>query len=169
MGIAEIVAIASSTYKALRGASGKTVNVKATGIGGAGIEAEYYQAGGVFHRPPRNVRGIFLPIGPGRRYGVVISGVAYKLNIEVEDGETVIYSTDASGINLKAKIRLGADGKIAISNQIKSLKTVLASLIDHLSGLTTINCVPGSPVTLNPAVIAQLTQDKVDLTMLLKD
>jgi hypothetical protein len=84
-------------------------------------------------------------------------------------GGTTIYSTTTDGKTIKARIDLDAAGKIKISNDAKSLKSILDSLIVHLAALTTINCVSGSPVTLSPSVIAQLNQDKADLALLLKD
>jgi hypothetical protein len=168
VGIAELISVASTTIKALRGSPGKTVNVTATGIGGTSIEAEYYQTGGVFHRPAKKMRGIFIPIGPSRRYGVILGGTQYQINITVDEGGTVIYATDATGSIVKASITLDVAGKIEIKNEAQNLKTVLDGIIDHLSALTTIPCVNGSPVTLAPSVISQLTADKAALAALLK-
>jgi len=65
-------------------------------------------------------------------------------------------------------ISVDSSGLAQIKNTSKSLFTILNNIISHVSGLTTINCVVGSPVTLNPATIAQLTVDAADLALLLK-
>lgn len=168
MGVAELVTIFKTTFGRLRGSPGSTVNASATGIGGAGIEAEYMQAGGVMHRPGKNTRAVFIPLSSGRRYGIMIGEQNYGISIEVGEGETAIYSTTADGKTVKAKILLDSSGKIKVSNAEKDLKSILDTLIGHISGLTTINCVQGSPVTLAPSVIAQLEQDKAALAQLLK-
>jgi hypothetical protein len=63
-----------------------------------------------------------------------------------------------------------SDGKLAIKNTTKSLKTILDAFIDAVStGWTSINCVVGSPVIPNPATLATLAQIKVDLALLLKE
>jgi len=72
-----------------------------------------------------------------------------------------------SGGNLEIQ-NTNVGGLIQLKNSSKSLFTVLNNLITHISGLTTINCVVGSPVTLNPATIAQLTTDAADLAALLE-
>jgi hypothetical protein len=58
-------------------------------------------------------------------------------------------------------------GLIRVKNPATDLLTVLKSVLNHLIGLSTINCVVGSPVTLSPATILQLNQDIANLSALL--
>lgn len=166
--IAELVRVASSTLKKWHAAPGTAIIVTGKGLGGAALETEVAHPPGVFGRPPKDFHGVFIPVGRGRRYGVMIAGLNYNLNINISAGETAIYSTDSAG-TLKARIDLDATGKIAVTNSAgKSLKTILKTLIEHIRDLVSINCVVGAPVTLNPATIALLNADIVQLEALLK-
>jgi phage gp45-like len=118
----QIVKIVSSTFSVFRRAPGKTVNVKAQALGGVTIEAELMQSGGILHSPPRNARGILIPIGEGSRASVVIACQNYDLAIDITPGETVIYSTDSAGAHA-AKIKLDAAGKIDLNGDTKNLVT----------------------------------------------
>jgi len=165
----ELGKLTKSFFASFHGAKGSANNLFADGIGGAGLSAESYQHHGFASSPPKGTRVIFAPFGRGRKYGAIIAEHNYSVTVEMAYGGTTIYSTSADGKTVKAKIELDNAGKIKIANETKSLKTVLDTLISHISALTTINCVSGAPVTLSPAVIAQLTQDKADLALLLKD
>ncbi len=74
---------------------------------------------------------------------------------------------NVNGIDLEIN-NTNAGGLIQIKNAAKSLETILENVLNHISGLTTINCVVGAPVTLSPASIALFTQDIADLKLLLK-
>ena len=90
---------------------------KATG--GQAVEAEVYAPAGLLSRPPKDARGVFLPLGGSRRYGVVIAGHNYKVSISLADGETAIFSTTADGATLKAQIVLKADGTVVVNGGSK--------------------------------------------------
>jgi hypothetical protein len=66
----------------------------------------------------------------------------------------------------KAGINAGAN-LVQIKNAVTDLKAQIDGLIDDIIALTTINCVPGSPVTLSPATIAVLNLRKVAIATLL--
>lgn len=127
--IAELVKVATATIKALHGAPGQAVVVTGHGAGGQAVEAEVYAPAGILSRPPRDARGVFLPLGGSRKYGVVIAGHNYKVTISLADGETAIFSTTADGATLKAQVVLKADGTIEINGNAKRLIT------DDLAGL----------------------------------
>lgn len=74
---------------------------------------------------------------------------------------------NVNGIDLEIN-NTNTGGLIQIKNAAKSLESILENLITHISGLTTTNCVSGSPVTLNPATITNLSQDLADVKLLLK-
>ena len=166
--IAELVRVVSTTLKKWHAAPGTAIVVTAKGLGGAALETEIAHPPGIFGRPPKDFHGVFLPVGQGRRYGVIVAGLNYSLNINISAGETAVYSTDANG-TVKARMDFDATGKVALTNTAgKSLKTILKTLIEHVRDLVTINCVVGAPVTLNPATIALLNADIVELEALLK-
>ena len=117
--MAELVKIASATVKRLRGAPGDAVVVTGKATGGQAVEAEVYAPAGLLSRPPKDARGVFLPLGGSRRYGVVIAGHNYKVTISLADGETAIFSTTADGATLKAQIVLKADGTVVVNGGSK--------------------------------------------------
>jgi phage gp45-like len=121
--MAELVQIASATIKALHGAPGQAVVITGSGVGGQAVEAEVYAPAGFLSRPPKDARGVFIPIGGSRKYGVVIAGHNYKVSISLADGETAIFSTNAAGDTLKAQIVLKADGTIEINGNSKRFVT----------------------------------------------
>lgn len=164
------LAIVDSTSIAKKGAApGKAIVAKSVGLGGGVTTAEMYQAPGLVSRPAKNARHVVLPVGSGRRYMLSIACHNYDVNVEVSEGETAIYSTTADGKTVKAQVILGADGKIVVKNETKSLKTILENIVTHLRDLTTTNCVVGSPVTLAPATITNLSADLLDLATLLEE
>jgi len=134
--IAELIKIASSTVKRWHSAPGNAVVVTGTGIGGETLETELYQSPGVFGQPTKNMRGIFVPIGRGRRYGVVVAVHNYKIALVVNPGEVTIYSTTADGETLKAFIVLDASGNIKLNGSTKRLVTY-AELNAALQGFKT--------------------------------
>ena len=77
----------------------------------------------------------------------------------------ITISTDGKDLSINNTATLGL---IQIKNAAKSLETILENILTHISGITTTNCVVGSPVVLNPATIALFTQDIADLKLLLK-
>jgi hypothetical protein len=169
MGLAEIIKTVKTYIENRNGGPGVTLYLEGTGVGGLGVNAELYQAPGIMSRPPKGTRGVFIPIGKGRRYGVVVAMHNYSVIVSGNEGDTTIFSTASDGKTVKARVELDNAGKVKISNATKSLKAILDGIIDHLSSLTTINCVSGAPVALSPATIAQLAQDKASLAALLKD
>jgi len=56
---------------------------------------------------------------------------------------------------------------IKIKNAAQSMKTLVDTLIDVVSGLSSTNCVPGAPVALSPATIALLAAEKAKWALLL--
>lgn len=127
--VAELVRVASATIKAWKSAPGQAVVVTGVGAGGQALEAEVYAPAGILSRPPKDARGVFIPLGGGRKYGVVIAGHNYQVSISLADGETAIFSTDATGATLKAQVVLKADGSVQINGSSKKFVT------DALSGL----------------------------------
>lgn len=123
MGIAELFRITGSTYKRWRSAPGDSVIVVGEGLGKQTIEAELYQPAGFMGRPPKGARGVFLPLGKGRRYGVLIATQNYQLTIDISGGETVMFSTSLDGKELRAQIKLDNFGDIHLNGSSKYLVT----------------------------------------------
>ena len=140
MGMIELIKVASAAIKKYKSASGQAVVVTAAGAGGVALEAEVYNPAGIFSRPPKDTRGLFIPLGAGRRYGVVIGGHNYQVTITIQDGETEIYSTNADGSTVKGVILLKADGTIEINGNSKRFVTwdeLNTALQNHTHGAGT--------------------------------
>ena len=164
--IAELVTVASSALRARTGAPGRQVVSTGKGIGGTSTEAEVYGPCGMFSRPPKGSKVVMVPLGGGRTR-VILGSANYQVVIDCVDGQTILYSTDATGKNVKARVDIGADGLIGISNETKSLKVILDSLITHLNGLITTGT--AATQTISPATVALLNADKANLALLLKN
>lgn len=121
--IAELFKITSAALKRWKSAPGESVVVIGTGLGGQTIEAELYQPSGIMGSPPKGARGVFLPVGSGRRYGVLIATQNYQITIDVGQGETLIYSTTPDGQTLKAQVKLDGFGNIDLNGSSKRFVT----------------------------------------------
>jgi hypothetical protein len=131
--MAELFTVVRSYIKDRNGA-GQSVHIEGKGRGGKGLNAEIYSAAGVFSRPPKGTRGICLPIGRER---IVLAMHNYQVVIDwTAEGETTIFSTDAAGATVKARIDLKADGNIYLNGTSKYLVT-WGALDLALSGLIT--------------------------------
>jgi hypothetical protein len=131
--MAELFSVVRSYLKDRNGA-GQSVHIEGTGRGGKGLNAEIYSAAGIFSRPPKGTRGICLPIGRER---IVLAMHNYQVVIDwTEEGETTIFSTDATGATVKARIDLKADGNIYLNGTSKYLVT-WGALNIALGGLVT--------------------------------
>jgi phage gp45-like len=136
--IAELITVVRSYVGNRNGGPGNTVYVEATGIGKTGKNAEVYSAPGIFSRPPKGSRGVFIPMN--RNYGVVLAMHNYQVVIDwTEEGETTIFSTTADGATVKARIDLKADGNIYLNGTSKylvtwgALNSALATLVSAIN------------------------------------
>ncbi len=165
--IAELIQIASSAIKTWHGAPGDAVVVTGSGERGLAVEAEVYAPAGFLSRPPKDARGVFIPLGGSRKYGVVISGHNYKVSISLAGGETAIFSTTADGATLKANIVLKADGTIEFNGNTKRLVTWDDFDSARSSFMTALNAhthpvpgvVPGGGATTSSAPTTPMTLD----------
>lgn len=137
--IAELVRVVQSRIAIRNAAPGQQVVVTGKGLGGTSAEAEVYSPHGVFSRPPKGSKVLMLPISGGKTR-VVIAGVNYQVEVEfLLSGETVIYSTDADGDTVKAKIYLDTNGNISLNGNSKrfvtyaELASALSSFISALN------------------------------------
>jgi phage gp45-like len=155
--VAELITVVRSYIANRNGGPGQTVYIEGTGLGKAGVNAEVYGQAGIFSRPPKGTRGVFIPIGRGRRYGIVLAMHNYQVKIDwTEDGETTVFSTTADGATVKARIDLKADGNIYLNGTSKylvtwgALNSALAGFVTALNtALGTKMDTPGTPGALS--------------------
>ena len=150
--LAELGKVFSTSFASLRGTPGKQVNAKATGLGDAGMEGEVAQSPGILGRPPKDSRGVFIRLT--KRYGIFVGFINYKLNFPaLQQGETLLHSTDADGATLKATVYLDQNGVVVINSgtasgvKFEQLESSLASFLTALN--TSLATAGGTPVTLN--------------------
>jgi len=108
------------------------------------------------------------------KYDVQNKKLTYTVQgITIEaDGTANVLTAKANNVTVKidsaAGITIdGSAGTLAIKNSLWSLKTLLDELCGDLQGATTIPAVPGSPLTFNPATIAQFVALQVKIDALL--
>lgn len=121
--IATLLRLTRGKLETKGNAPGQSVVMQGAGMDGQSFTAEVYQAPGVLAMPGDGARGVWLPIGGSSRYGVVVALQNYALSIQVEAGETAIYSTNAAGGTVKALLKLKADGSIELNGSSKRLVT----------------------------------------------
>ena len=112
--------------------------------------AELYQSSG-FHGKPQD--GIECVVIDCNGNNIVIATNDYRFNIEIQKGETLVYSYDSSGI-LKAKLLFNASGELVLNDgtdyaiKYNELKTAFDQLKSDFNNLITaynahIHPVPG--------------------------
>jgi phage gp45-like len=102
-------------------APGKSIVVKTEAAGGQERSTEYYQHPGFASGPTPDDVPVEVSVGSGSR--IIVASQNYKIEIDVSAGETVIYSVNESGEEIKAEIRLGNDGNISINGDDKPFVT----------------------------------------------
>lgn len=166
MGLKSFLAnIISSSVK--NDKNGNYISVKVEGFKNDILEVESYQQPGLFSRPQKDGKVLVIPIGDDRSHSIIVALNNYKLNLSINEGGTLIYSTDESGQNIKSKILLDNDGKIGMNNESGNLKSLLDSLINAILNIVTI----GSPAShsLSPTSKVVLEKVKTDFGKLIKD
>jgi hypothetical protein len=162
----ELGEIEKSDYKIKGDAPGKAVVIEVSENDGEAIrEIEYYQLPGFGSSPTPGDQAISTEVEGG--YRVTIASQNYSIDLELDKGETKIYSTDPTGLVKLAEIYLDNTGKIKISNSLEDLKTLINDLIDEISDLKTF----GSPTnhTIDPTSQVSLLALKTRFNLLFKD
>ena len=67
------------------------------------------------------VGDVAVTVDAGPRVRIAVGARNYRIEVEVGEGETVIYSTDRFGAQVKSSIRLGNDGTIEINGSSERL------------------------------------------------
>ncbi len=113
---------AVKSYIAKRGkAPGKCVIIQTDG--GVGMErtTELYHPPGISSAPTKGDRVIEIPLGTGVRVAVATHN--YRIEVNPDSGETIIYSTNEAGDTVKSQIKLDNAGNIDLNGSGKKLVT----------------------------------------------
>lgn len=143
-----------------------TVIAQVLGINGQGQEREVWSTPGVRSCPPTGAVGVWLPIGGDKR--VVVAMQNYRIDINLAQGETAVYSTNADGDTVEAVQVFRADGTIEINGASKSfvthaeLDTALQALVTAINAHVHVEtgastAPPTTPMTLDISAAATTT------------
>lgn len=114
-GIAEISKIA---YAKRAETPGKTVSLEIRDAISVRT-VEMMHPPGVISGP--TVGDVAVTVDAGPRVRIAVGSRNYRIEVEVGEGETVIYSTNRFGTEVKSSIRLGNDGTIEINGSAERL------------------------------------------------
>lgn len=144
--------IQSSIFTKLATADGKSLIVKGEALSDDIIDSEMYQLPGVFGKPTKDGKAVFIPLAGTRGLSVILGFNNYNIAFEtLNDGETVIYSTTTDGKTKKAEAKFTNDGDIELNGNDKRLVTfaaldvALQSLKNQLNNH--IHITPSGPTT----------------------
>ena len=111
-GLGQMGEVTGTTLEARGTATAQNVVVQVSAPDDQQRTAEVYAPAGVAAAPTPGDRTVALPIGQGGR--IVIAVHNYKIEVPVEPGEVKIYSTDATGEEIKSSVYLRTDGSIEV-------------------------------------------------------
>ncbi len=140
--------------------TGKSIIATASGSADKGETAQVFGQPGLITNPSKNNIGLRLSKGS---LDIIIGTMNYLIPLPENNGETLLYSTDADGV-LKSSILLdnvgnikmnSQAGKLGFKNNADDLFTILSELITEISAIATF----GSPTNhvLKPDTIAKFT------------
>jgi len=116
-----LVEVVKSVFTTRTTAPGKAVIIHSKASGNVDRTTELYHLPGISSAPTPEDKAIEIPLDGGGR--VIVATHNYRLEISVTAGETIIYSTDATGGTKKAEIKLDTDGNIDLNGSSKKLVT----------------------------------------------
>ena len=120
--MAGLARVVRSIFSRRQSAPGKAVVVQVAAEAGEERQVELYHSPGIASAPTKGDRIITIPIGRSA-FRIAIGTHNYRVEIDAGEGETIVYSTNASGSTVQASIKLGTDGNIEINGGSKRLVT----------------------------------------------
>ena len=101
-------------FKKKGAAPGSAVIIQTAAAGNQERTAEMYHNPGISSGPTKEDRVISIPVGTGTR--VIIASHNYRIEVEPNAGETIIYSTNSDGSVKQAEIKLDNSGVIDLNS-----------------------------------------------------
>lgn len=126
--------VSGISFKKKGAAPGKAIIIQTIAAGDQERTTEMYHNPGISSAPTIEDRIISVPVGAGTR--VIIASHNYRIEVEPDAGETIIYSTNSAGDTVKSQIKLDNDGNIDLNGDGKKLVTYTALNL-ALQGLVT--------------------------------
>lgn len=131
---ANLLKIESTTIEQFPGdVTGDSIVATASGSAEKGETAQIYGGNGIINNPATGTIGLRINKGS---LDIVVGQMNYNIPLPENQGETLLYSTDASGA-LKGQIYLNNDGTIKMDSGVEDLKTLFAEFIDEIKNIVT--------------------------------
>ena len=111
-------------FKIKGAAPGKAVIIQTIAAGDQERNAEMYHNPGISSAPTKLDRVVSVPVKSGTR--VIIACHNYRIEVEPDSGETIIYSTNTAGDTVKSTIKLDNAGNIDLNGDGKKFVTYAA-------------------------------------------
>ncbi|MFW6312500.1 MAG: hypothetical protein ACOC2N_01280 [Spirochaetota bacterium] len=100
----------------------QNVVVQLEAAAGENRTAEMYHPPGISSAPSKQDRVVVVPVGRGS-HRIAIGSHNYRIEVSVDEGEISVYSTNAAGDTVAARIDLDNDGNIDLNGNSKRLVT----------------------------------------------
>jgi hypothetical protein len=131
--------IVKMIWQVLRRSPGEAVTIQVESGLGESREIEYYQLPGISAGPTPQDRAATIEMNGFR---VAVASHNYRVGVEPQAGELILFSTNADGSASQAMVRLKPDGNIDLNGDGKTLvthaelDTALQGLVDYINAHT---------------------------------
>jgi hypothetical protein len=147
--------IVKMIWQVLRRSPGEAITIQVESGLGETREIEYYQLPGISAGPTPQDRAATIEMNGFR---VAVASHNYRVSVEPQAGELIIYSTNADGSSAQAMVRLKPDGNIDLNGDSKTLVThaeldsALQGLVSYINSHTHSGVSTGSGASGPPSV-----------------
>lgn len=167
-----LVTIKNGQFIEFQGSPGKSLQVDMESIGGYEADAEIYHPSGFYSKPQDNIMGISVDV---EGMNIIVASHDYNFDKDVDKGEAILYSYDASG-NVLSSCKVNKDGEFIVNDGSRSavafdklkegfdqLKSDFNAFLTHMhpTAATGPPSVPAPPATPSTASIDDSEVDKV--------
>jgi len=118
--MSRLYTIVKMIWQTLRRSPGAAITIQVESQLGETREIEYYQLPGISAGPTPQDRAATIDM---KGFRVAVASQNYRIEIEPEAGQVIIYSTNAAGDTEQARIGLNTDGTIDLNGTSKTLVT----------------------------------------------
>jgi len=135
--MARLVEVVKSLFEKRTTAPAKAVIIQTIASETVERRTELYHPPGISSAPTEEDRAIEIPLGSGVK--VAIATHNYKVEVEPDAGEIIIYSTNSDGDTVQATIKLTDDGNIEFNGDTYNLVMYQALASELSKFITSLN------------------------------
>jgi len=157
--MSRLYTIVKMIWQTLRRSPGAAITIQVESGLGESREIEYYQLPGISAGPTPQDRAATIDMNGFR---VAVGSHNYRISVEPEAGQLIIYSTDSAGGTEQARVSLNTDGTIDLNGTGKTLvthaelDTALQLLVAYINGHTHAGVSAGSGTSGPPSAPGSL-------------